>query len=369
MSMVPVPFKGQRADGAETRSALPVAAIYGANASGKTNVLRALEFTRDAVVESHSSWKPDGGVPRQAFAGSDDGLPSRFVVDFELNGRRHQYGFAVTSAAVEDEWLHVFPKGKRQVWYSRQHWNKFAFGAKLKGENETIRALTRRNSLFLSAAAQNNHEQLLPVYRWFSDYVSAVTGSTVVRSHSAPFLWEPPSLDRLSKYLNKADLGIVGAKFDFLQLKLLHQVGSATVPFESDQESAGTLVYLNLLGPILQTLAVGGLLCIDELDASLHPLLVAEILKLFREPTHSSKPAQLIFTAHNTNPMTALGRDQIWFTEKDNAGASQLYPLSDFKPRRQENLELGYVQGRYGGIPLLGNSEPLAGADGADGTP
>jgi AAA15 family ATPase/GTPase len=286
-------------------------------------------------------------------------------MDFELNGRRHQYGFAVTSAAVEDEWLHVFPKGKRQVWYSRQPWNKFAFGAKLKGENETIGALTRRNSLFLSAAAQNNHEQLLPVYRWFSDYVSVVTGSTEVRSHLEPFFWEPPSLEQLSKYLNKADLGIVGAKFDFLKLKLLHQVGSETIPFESGQESAGTLVYLNLLGPILQTLAVGGLLCIDELDASLHRLLIAEILTLFRASANTTVPAQLIFSAHNTNLITVLGRDQIWFTEKDNGGASQLYPLSDFKPRRQENLELGYVQGRYGGIPLI--APTLEGVDEADG--
>lgn len=370
--MIPVPFKGQSRAGTGADSVLRVAAIYGANASGKTNVLRALEFMRAAVVESHSFWRPGGGVPpRQPFMSSDDSLPTRFLMDFELDGTRHQYGFAVTSAEVDEEWLHVFPKGRRQVWFSRQAGTEFAFGDRLKGENETIRALTRRNSLFLSTAAQNNHEQLSPAYRWFSEHVSVLEGNGELRSRSLSRLSKDPvSVEKLRRYLGKADLGVVDVEFQspvtlgspvtfeqmlktFPAVRLLHQIGDKTIPFERDQESDGTLAYLSLLGPIMEKLATGGLLCVDELDASLHPLLVAEIIKLFREPPSEAKLAQLIFTAHNTNPISALARDQIWFTEKDNKGASQLYPLSDFKPRRQENLELGYVQGRYGAIPLL----------------
>jgi uncharacterized protein len=397
LSLIPVPFRGTQSANATANFPLSVAGIYGANASGKTNVLRAVEFMRTAVIDSHSSWKPDGGIPRQPFVGSDDHLPSRFVMDFEMDGIRYQYGFAVTSTDATDEWLYVFPKGKRQVWYSREAGVDFDFGAKLRGENETIRALTRRNSLFLSAAAQNNHEQLSPVYRWFSQQIFVLTGDREQRSRgiSQPSQ-DTPSPEQLQRYLSMADLGIVGAVLknrpqyrtgvhghltvlpgdaDVVppppgvelvpELKLVHQVGDNAVLFEREQESDGTLAYLDLLGPILKKLATGGLLCVDELDASLHPILVAGIVKLFREPAHASKQAQLIFTAHNTNLMATLGRDQIWFAEKDTAGASQLYPLSDFKPRRQENLELGYVQGRYGAIPLI--TPTLEDVDEADG--
>lgn len=362
LSLVPVLFKGQM-ESDRGNSALSVAAVYGANASGKTNVLRALEFMKTAVVESHSSWKPDGGIPRQAFAGADDSRPSRFVVDFELDGIRHQFGFAVTSMAVEEEWLHVFPKGKRQVWYSRRPGGGLAFGTKLKGEKETIRALTRRNSLFLSVAAQNNHEQLSQVYRWFSSHVLFVNSHSELRPHRV-WQFDGSALpEHCWNDLKKADLGIVGVNWSLepdqtTRVRLVHRVGDEQVPFDKEQESTGTLAYLTFLGAIEETLATGGLLCIDELDSSLHPLLAAELIRLFHEPANAEHPAQLIFTAHNTNLMRSLRRDQIWFTEKDNSGASRLYPLSDFKPRRQENLELGYVQGRYGAIPLIESGFP-----------
>ena len=389
LSMIPVPFKG--ASHIAANSALPVAAIYGANASGKTNVLLALKFMMEAVVDSHRLWVPNG-IPRQPFVESDEALPSQFIVDFDLDGTRHQYGFAVTSTTVEDEWLYVFPKGKRQTWYSRHAGTDFVFGAKLRGENEAIRALTRRDSLFLSAAAQNNHEALSPVYRWFSGHATFV--------NSRGELAHPPKppkniglLKGLVGYLGKADLGIVGAlargplsNQEFSEQfpgvsreasadrtdpthtppKLLHQVGEKHIFFETEQESAGTLAYLRLLGPVTDVLGDGGLLCIDQIDASLHPLLVADIINLFSVSRKAENPAQLIFTAHNTALMRTLGRDQIWFTEKNNNGASHLYPLSDFKPRRQENLELGYVQGRYGAIPLIGATPTFAGTDEAD---
>ena len=387
LSMFPVHAKPGLTD-----PALPAAAIYGANASGKTNVIRALKFMRDAVANSHATWKPDALIPREPFAGDEGGAtPSQFIVDFLLEGTRHQYGFKVTSDAVVEEWLHVYPKGKRQTWFVRQSETDFTFGSKFKGENETIRGLTRRNSLFMSAAAQNNHELLSPIYRWFSRSIRLVTGSrALLQEQSAAFFKENELLDQLREQVSLADLGVVDVRLSERpgqlnllgpgktsigelmrrmmptpEFQLFHRLGAKTVPFENEQESAGTLAYLALLGPVLETLGRGGILCIDELDASLHPLLAIEIIKWFNASSKSASSAQLIFTAHDTNLLSAgvLDRDQIWFTEKDHEGESHLYPLSDFKTRKQENLERGYLQGRYGAIPLIGAGQVLAGLD------
>jgi AAA15 family ATPase/GTPase len=122
-----------------------------------------------------------------------------------------------------------------------------------------------------------------------------------------------------------------------------------------DQESDGTLAYLALLGPAVDAIKNGTPLLIDELDASLHPLLAIQLLRLFNTPSSNPKGAQLIFNTHDTNLLSSgvLRRDQIWFTEKGNDATSHLYALSDFKPRRQENLQNGYLQGRYGAIPFI----------------
>jgi AAA15 family ATPase/GTPase len=112
---------------------------------------------------------------------------------------------------------------------------------------------------------------------------------------------------------------------------------------------------------ILRALEDGNPLVVDELEASLHPILALQIVKLFNNPLQNPKNAQLLFTTHDTNLLgsildgPALRRDQVWLTEKDKSGATVLYPLTDFQPRRSENLERGYLQGRYGAIPFLGN--------------
>jgi predicted ATPase len=138
-------------------------------------------------------------------------------------------------------------------------------------------------------------------------------------------------------------------------IRLLHRLGDTAVPFKMDQESDGTLAYLALLGPAVDAIKKGTPLLIDELDASLHPLLAIQLLRLFNTPSSNPKGAQLIFNTHDTNLLSGgvLRRDQIWFTEKGNDATSHLYPLSDFKPRREENLQNGYLQGRYGAIPFI----------------
>src|SRR5690606_30643386 len=146
---------------------LPAVALYGANASGKTNVLHALGFMAEAVRGSHRLWEPGSGTPREPFALSERaGDPSLFEVELLVGGVRHRYGFVLGAEGVEEEWLYAWPRGRKQVWFEREG-TSFNFGDNLKGENETIKKVTRANSLFLSAAAQNNHAQLSPIFEWF----------------------------------------------------------------------------------------------------------------------------------------------------------------------------------------------------------
>ena len=152
---------------------LRVAAIYGANASGKTNILKALGFVSHAVGHSQRSWAPDDPIDRSAFRLNDsESRPSSFEVEFLLGGVRYRYEFSLDSRRIIAESLSAYPQRKEQVWFKRSDEGgetKFRFGRNLSGENQSIKSLTRPNSLFLSAAAQSNHAMLLPIYKWLVD--------------------------------------------------------------------------------------------------------------------------------------------------------------------------------------------------------
>src|ERR1039457_960866 len=376
--------EGVRHPEAISEGVLPAAAIYGANASGKTNVLRALAFLSEAVTSSYRHWEPDGPIPREAFL-ADDGselAPSSLELDFLSGGIRHRYGLRVDSSEVLEEWLHVYPRGKKQTWFHRVKGHPISFGTKMAGENRTIEGLTRKNCLFLSAAAQNNHENLLPVYRWTTGLQFVLGNRTVYRQHTAELCAAQDYLDEVTRLVSAADLGISGLTIDKedvpdalmkarsvlkslgreievpeppLRIRLLHRFGKQEIPFSAKQESQGTLAYLALLGPVIDALKNGVPLCVDELDGSLHPLLSAQLIRLFNDPSTNPKGAQLIFNTQDTNLLSSglLRRDQIWFTEKKDDASTHLFPLSDFRPRRAENLENGYLQGRYGAIPFI----------------
>ena len=399
LSMVAGPFKDHaeavfHPSGVE-EGVLPVAAMYGANASGKTNVILALRFMRDAVKNSHARWEPDTAIELEPFA-SEPASPTTFAADFLLNGVRYQYGISMSPAAVLEEWVFAYPSGKKQTWFAREKDKPISFSAKMPGDNRMIERLTRPNSLFLSAAAQNNHEALSPIFRWFSQSLAFVVDYRSGMDPRGPVLCrDAGSKSKLARLLSMADLGIADLRvedaaipdddrralallrsrledvsktdpkvrigpeveqvLDPKEVLFLHQVGDSMLSFHEAQESKGTIAFLSLLAQVLRTLNSSGLLCIDELDHSLHPLLAIEVIRLFNDPKRNPNGAQLIFNTHDTNLLSAdlLRRDQIWFTEKGRDGASQLYPLTDFKPRREENLETGYLQGRYGAIPFL----------------
>jgi uncharacterized protein len=371
--------------------AVKVAAIYGANASGKSNVLRAMGFMESAVRLSHRSWEPEAPVPFEPFLLDKDSrtTPSSFETDFVIADVRYQYGFRLTDKGISEEWLFAYPKGKRQTWFTRDASRKqqFQFGKALLGENKAVEAVTRKNSLFLSAAAQNNHELLSPLYRWFVRYVHLATldNRPSRTNYTADMLELQPVRELLVALLRDADLGIVGADLRRVEYSakekevleaLSKSVGAARdnlgtksivslrhlatdvplgIALPLDEESYGTQAFFALCGPVLDALAAGQTLLVDELDASLHTRLAMHIVNMFNTPELNKSNAQLIFNTHDTNLLTqdVLRRDQVWFTEKDEHGATHLYPLTDFHARKQENLERGYLQGRYGAVPFI----------------
>ncbi len=327
---------------------LPAVALYGANASGKSNVLAALGFMRDAVLRSHRLWEPEGGVPQEPFAlSSRAGDPSLYEVDVLVGGVRYRYGFVLSASRVEEEWLHAWPQGRKQAWLTREG-DDFDFSRNLGGENEAIRGLTRPNSLFLSAAAQNNHAALSPIFAWFratrletSAGRSAGMSDLQMEALHRILSWQlslfpDENVDRererdtLVHLVRAADVGVEDLRVERrdalagfsvpgpsraplrkrFEIHLRHKTNDperAWLPLA--WESAGTVTLLGIATRLVGVLRAGSLLCVDELEASLHPMLALEILRLFHDPAHNPRGAQLVFTTHDTNLLgNALAR-------------------------------------------------------------
>ena len=372
---------------------LPAVVIYGANASGKSNIVDAISFMRKMVVLSHSHGRPDGGVPRKNFeldyTSSEN--PTYCDMDFIVEDVRYHYGFEATDSEFESEWLYSYPRKRKRVLFERAESN-FQFGRDLKGNNKNIAELTRKNSLFLSAAAQNGHPHLSNIYRFFEmvRVIRDISISGILTSKKLLDESENGLDQRVIDYLGTIDTGVVdfrrkkferpeglgtfqtemiklleknldeplgrnvASEFNLDQIELGHRgTDGDTFFLDLNSESAGTRRLLIVLSHMFSALDSGGLLCIDELDASLHTNAVENLLKIFCSSDVNSRGAQLIATTHDTSLMnlSLLRRDQQWFTEKDPDGATHLYSLSDFRTRKDDNFERGYREGRYGAIP------------------
>ena len=369
---------------------LKSAVVYGANASGKSNLIKALQYMRDVVLMSATL------QPGQAFArlqpfrldAVSASQPTAFEVTFILDGVRYQYGFAMNAQRIVSEQLLVYKAFKPQRWFER-HFDAesgkdvYEFGPGLKGAKTLWEGATRPNALFLSMAVQLNSEALRPVYDWFAHRL-------VILNEHAPlspqFSLEMLKLEAqrkaIGEFLRAADISIADVevatkqatvhsiRFDLATGKREEETGEQTVDevrfhhltehgqavFDLADESSGIRNLLFLAGPVLDILSNGQTLVVDELDTSLHTLLVQALVRLFHRPEANTGGAQLVFTTHDTSLLDAYGlfrRDQVWFVEKRPDQSSSLYPLLDFSPRKNEALERGYLQGRYGALPLL----------------
>ncbi len=370
------------------------ASLYGPNASGKSTIVKAVHLLQRLVLQSAAK-TPDTPLPYNPFCLSPDRCkdPTKFFVAFVHEGSRFEYEVHYLPDRVVFEGLSAFPHGREQVWFERT-WDssRHAFdwrrpAGNLKASTELL-GMVRDNTLLVSVGAQLNNPQLKSVYRWFSHSLKILNlGADLDMpfdpGFSARQIKEGSALcERLLALLRHADIGVIGAKVEetetpaelleamskFLQpeamasmqdrgvsIALEHRGASASSSIEWGNESAGTQRLFALAGPWLDILANGHTAFIDELDASLHPLLVSELLKLLFSPTTNPHGAQVVFTTHNPFLLAGslLRRDQVWFTEKDDSGATHLYPLSDYRPRPKESLINGYLAGRYGAIPMI----------------
>lgn len=364
---------------------LPSAAIYGANAAGKTNVIRGLRTMHDIVLGSATSGPAELPVSPFRFDPACRDQPTTFEVMCIADGVRYQYGFRATSNEVTDEWLYAWPSGRLQVWFERRNGEaagapSWKLGGKLTGDRQVWKRATRPQALFLSTAVSLNSTQLLPVFDWFRKrlHVAGVGG------------WSPGFTVNYSKndgadvlgFLAAADLGIADLRIvekeiraDHIpeeippELKTLIARGTAIEIFlkhqptegqqtelEMEDESHGTQKMFALAGPWLDSLAKGNVIVFDELHDNLHPALVRFLVSRFHDPTANPHRAQLVFTTHDTSMLDRdlFRLDQIWLCERNDRLETSLFSLSDFRPRRGiENLERAYLAGRFGALPYI----------------
>ena len=379
-------------------SAAPVllrtAAIYGPNAGGKSNLIKALHYMRGVVVESATLIKPGQTFNVQPFRldAKSGGKPTEFEATFVVEGVRYQYGFAMTPERIVREHLLVYKAFKPQHWFKR-HYHKesdrdvYDFGPGLKGQKSVWESATRPNALFLSMAVQLNSEQLQPAFNWFARQLVIFNEVTPLNQRvTIQMLRDAEGKKSICDFLSTADMSIAdidivtrkmpgqAVRFDLLagktevraeeietdELRFHHVTDDGKAVFGLTDESSGTRNYLFLAGPVIDILQKGLTLVVDELDTSLHTLLVRRIVQLFHDVKLNKNGAQLVFTTHDTSLLDAADlfrRDQIWLVEKDRDQASRLYGLSEFSPRKNEALERGYLMGRYGGLPLLRDLE------------
>lgn len=386
-------------EGGKPVGVLPVAALFGANGSGKSNVLRAMDDMRRLVLTSFRSARPTGGVFRRPFV-LDPAIrraPSTFEVDLVLDGVRHEYGFVVDDERVLREWAYRYPKGRAALLFERDG-DRLEFGASDRGRSRSASSLLRPNALFLSTAAAANHPVLLPLYAWFERNLLLAEADTrpFRQALTTGMLDDPHHREQVLALLRAADLGVTGAvrhdldpavkdrlqramrilleeegepdagvgpAFDELGIRLVHRGVEGEVEMDAHDESLGTRVWFGVIGPAVLALSEGSVLLADEADASLHPALVSQLVRLFQDQKTNPRRAQLIFNSHDATLLgdstsdRLVGRDQIWFTEKLHDGSTRLYPLSDLDPRKEEAIGRRYLAGRYGATPIVSDQE------------
>jgi AAA15 family ATPase/GTPase len=379
-----------------TYSLLSSAVIYGANASGKSNVLKAFGFMKSMILNSRKVFQSTDTLAYEPFRLSTEteATSSTFEVVFLNKGIKYRYGFEADETIVYSEWLFADERGKEsKLFFRGSEEHEFYVNPEKFKEGKGIKVLP--NSLFLWKCDQGGGEISASVLEWFKK-VNFLNGM-LPSDYMAYTLNQMSKIDfrtEIIKLVAVADLGIqdvlieenevTSAEIDklpfpkdikerilaeespFIRLgvKALHNkydandqiIGIEKFDLASD-ESEGTKKYFCLSAPFIDTLKNGKILFVDELDASLHPMLTMALISLFNNPKINTTNAQLIFATHDTNLLNQklFHKSQIWFTEKDSEGATHLNSLVEYKNiRPSDNIEKHYIQGKYGAIPYIG---------------
>lgn len=367
--------------------------VYGPNAAGKSNLVQAMQFMQDFVMLSAKESQEGEKIDLRPFLFNEQGsaMPCEFEVLFIQDGIRYQYGFAATQDHVSEEWLFAYPIGRPQGWFARKFDPKtkkenWAFSTKFTGPKKLWQEATRKNALFLSTAIQLNCEQLKPVFSWFQRLEVIEHGTYLLPGFSIEQCLDDKGKETILDFMNAADLSIKDIDVEtrtfsdkdlpsdmprvlkeelrkkmagekYAKVKFLHPVYKTNnlVWLPIEEESDGTQKLFAYAAPWLDLLSEGRILFVDEFDNNLHSKIIVFLLELLHNSKTNKKNGQVVFTTHNTSflDQKLLRRDQVWFVEKNEQNATNLYPLSDFSPRKGEALQKGYLQGRYGALPYI----------------
>lgn len=364
---------------------LNVSAIYGANASGKSNLFKALGIICDKIRQSNY-YTPNMSLAITPFKLDNQTInePSEFEIRFIENEIRYIYGFTVDSEKIYSEYLTYYPKGRPVKIFDRKNINEYTFNASDEKFLKDIKDKNTQNKFFIATATSWNFDKTKIPFDFITEKLWVVMSLDYLKNYSYDLYSKDndKSLEKFAlKFLKKADFNIkdyvvkkeANVSDEFINLfknsdslifpspfiynvRTTHSVSGGNFEFDISEESMGTQVIFSLIPIFKNTLDNGKILIIDEFDRSLHPYLIKYIVELFNDPIINKNNAQLIFNTHDTNLLNLelLRRDQIWFTEKDsNNGESILYPLDDFSIRKSENVEKGYLLGRYGAVPFI----------------
>ena len=374
--------------------------IYGSNASGKTSFINALDFIKIFSMMSNNLVENNRiGVNPYKFRKDAYKVPSEFSLTFVKNNVKYNYSFSCTYEKVINEKLDVYNSAKPTNIFTRTNTDDYKFNTDVKKLNE-IKTKNTKNKLYLLTAATWNYEKVKPVVEYILNDIIVLHDISQPTKYNINYIIEHNDLEEYKKFcldfLNNADISIsdfeinmqkvkeLGKRAEFMtkimnvivnndpekmdkfgnsdifNIKTIHNIkeedSSNSYPLELIEESIGTQQLFYFAPALFYTFKEGKTLLIDEIDRSLHPLLVEYIIKKFYDAEINTKNAQLICNTHDTNLLNLdiFRRDEIWFTERNNATAStEMYALSDFSPRKDENIEKAYLLGRYGGIPFI----------------
>ena len=338
---------------------LKTVAIYGANASGKSNIIKAIKASVDMVLNSHNFNEGDSFGFKPFKFGKKD-APSEFYIRFIVNGIEHEYSFTCTDSEIITESLYYYPKGRKALIFSRDERkegtkkDKYEFTSAIRRPMD-VASNTSRKTLFLSRASQMDRDKAKEIYRWFNEQlIFSYRGTSAVVTDR--FLGE--NREAVLRVLKAADSDIVEFTYKDGELTTYHR-RNPSLPFDfNTEESDGTKILFRMMLTVMDVVRNNKVMFLDEVETSLHTRLVEYLIGLF----HNSRSAQLVFTTHNTHllDMTLFRKDQIFFVNKRDDGSSDLYSLFDYKDFREKmDLEKAYLQGRFDAVPYVNEFENI----------
>lgn len=345
---------------------VPVMAIYGANAAGKSNVIHALLLMREMVCGSYAKPLKGAELPYEPFAFVDGQTePTTFEIIYYYESIKYAYGFSFDKDRIISEYLYHWPNGREALVFSREK-DEYEFRESIQ-EQLTLAGRTSENRLYLTSSNEWNCAQTEKAYLWFQKNLRGLIATGVSNESTIDAIRKGgDGKQRILKEMMLADLGICNVELSGTKEKpiisTVHQLTDDSGEKKQytlllGQESVGTQRFFSRIGLWMDALNSGAVLVVDEIEASMHPLLTRHLIEMIQDQSTNQNHAQLIFTTHDTGllDLKLLRRDQIWFAEKDEKTMqTDIYALTEFSPRKEENIARGYLQGRYGAIPFIG---------------